>query len=67
MKDNRDILLCGWSNSLQTVKHQPLMEIAQLAIQLVTGRNPFSSKDIQKSQFSKFLNTKLIGKFWEQI
>lgn len=68
--ENRDILLCGWSNSLNyqnnTVKDL-LFSTGELIINLVTSRMPFISKDSKNDPFAKFLSEKYIHKLWEQI
>jgi hypothetical protein len=41
--------------------------IARLAIQMITGRDPFSQRDLKSSPFYKFLTEKHIHKFWAQM
>ena len=41
--------------------------IAKMAIQMITGRDPFSHREIKSSHYYKFLTEKHIHKFWTQI
>lgn len=42
MKQDRDVLICGWSNSIKNDEKPLNFVIARLAIQMITGRDPFS-------------------------
>lgn len=66
MESNRNSLLCGWSNSLQSTRSNSF-SVGEMALIFMTGRSPFISKDIKRDQYGKLLTDKLIHKFWEQI
>lgn len=65
LEDNYNVILCGWSNSLQT-KKEVSFALAEIAVTMVTGRSPFVCKDLKVDPYGKFLTDKLIYKFWEQ-
>lgn len=64
------MLLCGWSNSLNSENptlRDILFTIGELILTLCTSRRPFLSKDSKSDPFAKFLTSAHIHKFWEQI
>jgi hypothetical protein len=54
MDDNRNILLCGWTNSNLLGRKLPF-SLADVGITMLVGRSPFVSRDIKNDAYGKLL------------
>jgi serine/threonine protein kinase len=68
IEESGNILLCGWTNSSQTIKNQTKslpFRLGELIVEMLTSRKLFTSSSLKHDTYGKFLSAKHIHKLWE--